>query len=279
MVFSTDTINVGSLALPTGPLIILISIMLSLAVGKWANRKSAMDIEPSLWKILYVGVLTARAAFVLIYFDIYRMAPWTIIDIRDGGFIIPIGFFSAVITAILIGWRKKEIRMPLLLALVAGSLTWTVATLYIKNVAAVAPIRIPRVALPRLEGGIMHLDKLNGKPIVVNLWATWCAPCRREMPVLRDFQQRNPSIELIFVNQGESKDIVRRYLKQESLQLENVLLDSEMQVSQKTASTAFPTTLFFNDKGVLVDRRMGELSAATFTERVRVLDWIPVKHP
>lgn len=273
MAFSIDTINVGSLALPTGPLIILLSMMLSLAVGKWACRKSAIDTEPSLWKIMYVGVLTARAAFVLIYFDIYRIAPWTIIDIRDGGFIIPIGFVSAVITAILIGWRKKEIRKPLLLAVVAGSLTWTVATLYTMNVAA-APIRIPKVALPRLEGGVMHLDKLNGKPIVVNLWATWCAPCRREMPLLRDFQQRNPNVELIFVNQGESEYIVRSYLKQENLQLENVLLDSEMQMAQKTASPAFPTTLFFNEKGVLVDRRVGALSAATFAERVRVLNWI-----
>jgi prolipoprotein diacylglyceryltransferase len=91
---TTETINVGPLALPTEPLVLLLSLIFSIAVGKWACRKSAVDIEPSLWKMLYVGLFTARVAFVLIYFDSYRMAPWTIIDIRDGGFITPVEFFQ-----------------------------------------------------------------------------------------------------------------------------------------------------------------------------------------
>ncbi len=273
-----ETINVGPLALPTEPLVLLLSLIFSIAVGKWLCRKSAVDIEPSLWKMLYVGIFTARVAFVLIYFDSYRMAPWTIIDIRDGGFITPVGFFSAFILAILMGWRKKEIRKPLLLAILAGSVILSGATLYTKNDID-PPILMPNVALPRLEGGVMHLDKLSGKPMVVNLWATWCAPCRREMPLLRDTQQRNPNIEFIFVNQGESESIVRSYLEQENLKLVNVLLDSEMQMSQKTASPAYPTTLFFNEKGVLVGRRVGELSAATFADRIRVLNLDPIKRP
>jgi thiol-disulfide isomerase/thioredoxin len=125
--------------------------------------------------------------------------------------------------------------------------------------------------LARLDGGTVQLHSFVGKPMVVNLWASWRPPCRHEMPVLRDAQAQYRDIVFIFANQGENADAVRQYLKTEQLALDNVLLDFKLQVGRQTASMGLPTTLFFNEQGILVERRIGELSAATLAQRIESL--------
>src|SRR3546814_7473677 len=66
---------------------------------------------------------------------------------------------------------------------------------------------------------------MTGEPMVVNLWATWCPPCRREMPVLAKAQEERGDVTFVFVNQGESESEIRDYLRESHLQLSNVLLD------------------------------------------------------
>src|SRR5690606_6628168 len=94
-------------------------------------------------------------------------------------------------------------------------------------------------------------------------WATWCPPCRREMPVLAAAQQRETGVEFIFANQGEPMEAVQTYLASEALELRNVLLDPRMQLSQHMGTQGMPTTLFFDATGTLVHTHMGELSTAT----------------
>jgi thiol-disulfide isomerase/thioredoxin len=53
---------------------------------------------------------------------------------------------------------------------------------------------VPLVELRRLDGTPVQLRTLSDKPMVINLWATWCPPCRREMPALQDAQRRHPHI-------------------------------------------------------------------------------------
>src|SRR5690606_8358689 len=93
--------------------------------------------------------------------------------------------------------------------------------------------------------------------------ATWCPPCRREMPVLAAAQQRETGVDFIFINQGESAHTVTDYLATEQLQLRNVLLDNPMRLSQAMGVQGMPTTLFFDATGNLVHTHMGELSTAT----------------
>jgi thiol-disulfide isomerase/thioredoxin len=117
----------------------------------------------------------------------------------------------------------------------------------------------------------VQLASLAGKPVVINLWTSWCPPCRREMPVLRQAQISYPEIIFIFANQGETAATVRKYMASEHIALENVLLDTNGQIGSLTSSGALPTTLFYHAQGMLVERRLGELSAATLADRLKSL--------
>ena len=86
---------------------------------------------------------------------------------------------------------------------------------------------------------------------------------------LRDAQKNNPEVIFVFANQGESADAIQKFLDREGLDLDNVLLDSRLELGSQTQSQGLPTTLFFDAKGALVDRRIGELSAATLAQRIR----------
>ena len=84
-------------------------------------------------------------------------------------------------------------------------------------------------------------------------------------------QLQHPEIHFAFANQGEAAETIRNYLSRQEFNLENVLLDSGRQLGAILGSGALPTTLFFDAQGVLVEQRMGELSAATLAQRLESL--------
>ncbi|MGE5622953.1 MAG: prolipoprotein diacylglyceryl transferase family protein [Bacillota bacterium] len=264
------TINVGPFAVSLGPIYIIAAMFFSLAVGNRAARSRKVDIESTLWKLLIATVLGARIVFIALYFDMYKTAPWSVLDIRDGGFSTSGGMVVLIALGAWFAWRRKEARKPLVLAVSTGMGIWFMG-MAAMMASDTGQEGLPRVELARLDGGVLRLHSLTGKPVVVNLWATWCPPCRREMPVLRDAQAHYQDVVFIFANQGESADAVRHYLTTEQLSLDNVLLDSSLEVGSQTGSMALPTTLFFNEKGILVGRRTGELSAATLAQRIESL--------
>jgi len=72
---------------------------------------------------------------------------------------------------------------------------------------------------------------------VVNLWASWCPPCRHEMPVLQQAQAANTDVNFVFVNQGETPGTIRSYMDRRALTLRNVLVDAQLQVGSLCLDT------------------------------------------
>ena len=170
---------------------------------------------------------------------------------------------------VLVGSKK-----PLRKATLASLLTVYVGAACIHQFgpnAANQGLRLPNMALQTLVGETRQLQDLQGKPVVVNLWATWCPPCRREMPALMRFAEQNPNVEVVLVNQGEDVATVAAYLQQEKLPSHAVWLDPNSDMGVFVGQQALPTTLFFDALGRLQEVRVGELSEATLQQKVRAL--------
>ena len=264
-------LTIGPLALPFGMLALLSALIAGVVANKWASRKRAVDAESLYWIVVVSGLATARIVFVSMYPDEYLAAPLSMLDIRDGGFYAPAGVAAISLVTAWFAWRDKVRRRALVWAVGSGTSMWIAAALAM--LAMPAPrMALPDITLANLNGGSVTLAKLAGRPVVVNLWATWCPPCRREMPVLGAAQERHPEVQFVFANQGERADTVRGYLSGQAFQLDNVLLDTSHAFSRLLGSGALPTTLFFDAGGRLVEQRMGELSAATLAQKLQLLE-------
>ncbi|PUA19719.1 TlpA disulfide reductase family protein [Glaciimonas sp. PCH181] len=265
-------INFAGLALPVTPLLLAAAFIVSLFVGKRLATTQHKEIDSALFTTLITGVLAARLAFVIRFWATYKLTPLSIIDIRDGGFYPWIGVVAGCCVAVWYVWRNSSLRRALLIALLTGACT---AGLSGAAVWALRPtpsdIRLPAGIFTALNGNTMRIDAFLGKPVVINLWASWCPPCRREMPMLQQAQADNGDVVFIFANQGEAADTVHQYLSAERVNIHNVILDADMKVAKHAGSMAFPTTLFFDSRGRLQNIRMGELSAASLAQRLETL--------
>lgn len=265
-----DAVQLGPLVVPIQVALLVTSVLLANAVAAWYRMARGLDPGPILWKMILVGFIIARLIFVLRHHDLYLSAPISILDVRDGGFDNLAGFVTAFIVGSELTRRFAALRRPLLAAALTGSAIFFGGTL-LNHVLTPAGAPVPTVEVRRLDGSTVPLSNFAGRPLVINLWATWCPPCRREMPALKSAQQAHPEVEFVFVNQGESVEAVERYLKAHGLQMPNVVIDPAKQVSARTGSSGYPTTLFYDAKGRLYLRHMGELSQATLAEKINRL--------
>jgi thiol-disulfide isomerase/thioredoxin len=133
---------------------------------------------------------------------------------------------------------------------------------------------LPNMPLSTLRGDQVSLSSLaTGKPMVLNLWASWCSPCRDEMPMLAAAQRQEAGLQFVFANQGEDRTTVQRFLSTAQLELANVILDPGAKIGRESGSMALPITFFYDGSGLLVDTNLGGLTAdslATKLDRIRL---------
>jgi thiol-disulfide isomerase/thioredoxin len=266
----SQTLQLGPLVLSLPLLLGAAAFLLASFVGRRLGKDHGAQVERQLMRMLLLGLLAARLAFVVQFRDTYLKSPLGILDIRDGGWHAAAGIGVALAYAGVVLVRRAAMRKPLAAALVAGAGVWLAGTLAL-FANEPGEMRMPQLALPSVEGTTVALSTYEGRPTVVNLWATWCPPCQREMPVLHAAQLSRPDVHFVFLNQGESAQQVTAYMRRNGLALRNVLLDGRREVGGALGHRALPTTLFFDAHGRLIDTRVGELSEASLAERLSAL--------
>ncbi|VAX15784.1 hypothetical protein MNBD_NITROSPINAE03-1871 [hydrothermal vent metagenome] len=119
----------------------------------------------------------------------------------------------------------------------------------------------PQLSLQKTSGGKISLSELKGRPVMVNFWATWCVPCRREMPVLDRFlkDRKETGLEILLVNYKESKKIVDDFMEKKDFSFK-ILMDESGEAANKFGVFGLPTTYFISRQGDIIYTHIGELT-------------------
>lgn len=121
---------------------------------------------------------------------------------------------------------------------------------------------LPSYTLTQLDGQTVNLTDFKGKPVVLNAWATWCGPCRREMPLLVEAARTNPQLHFVFLNISDGPEAVRAFERELGIKIPNVLLDPDARLSDPLRIQGLPVTLFYDAQGTLINRHIGEIGPA-----------------
>ena len=120
----------------------------------------------------------------------------------------------------------------------------------------------PPVALPLATGGTANLANEHGKVVLLNFWATWCEPCKAEMPGLQqlsdDLLREGRPFAFYAVNLQEDPPTIAPYTRQLGLHAP-VLLDEDGDVTRSFGVRALPATFLLDQAGVLRQQRLGPL--------------------
>ena len=272
-----DAIRLGPLYLPIAVVLSLAAVLAATLVAEWFRRRRGIDPGSALWYMIVAGFVSARLVFVLKHHAIYLAAPPSVFNIRDGGFASVAGLIAACVVGAELTRRQAVLRRPVLACLLTGCAVWFGGTLLNQ---ALTPVHtpLPDVMVRRLDGREVALRSFADRPVVLNLWATWCPPCRREMPALIAAQAQHPDIAFVLVNQGESAAVVTTYVERERLRLPaqldqsaTIVLDPGSQVAARLGAAGMPTTLFYDAAGHLRTRHVGELSPATLADKLAAI--------
>lgn len=120
----------------------------------------------------------------------------------------------------------------------------------------------PNFALADLEGNEVSLAEFRGRPVIINFWATWCGPCRIEMPELQEAyeERQDDGLAILAVNLEESPEMVERFFYDDLNLTFTPLLDREGEVAGRYGVFNLPTTYFVNPEGTIAAVHRGPLT-------------------
>ena len=128
----------------------------------------------------------------------------------------------------------------------------------------------PDFTLPTVDGREINLSDYRGRPVILNFWATWCGPCRYEVPAFKAFYEKYPEEEVVIiaVNTQDDPDSARGYAKADGLKFV-IPVDPRGTVANMYNVRGMPTTFFIDAAGVITSIKIGPfLSVDEMEERM-----------
>lgn len=171
--------------------------------------------------------------------------------------------------------RSKLITVTVALAVIVGVLGWLAKVGYIDLNQEVAARReygtqigdlAPDFTLYRLDDGSeVSLSDLKGKRVFLNFWATWCPPCRVEMPYIQAvYEEKDDDVVFLAINLGESEGRVKSFMEENGYTFP-VLMDPTGQAASLYLIRAIPTSFVIDADGIVRGRHIGVLDRVLLT--------------
>ncbi len=285
-----EAFSVGPVLIPTLPLSVILSLVFAIWMARviaaqlnldtrWASRTA----ETAAW----LGLIGARLGFVAINWNAFRSEPWAALYLWQPGYTPAAGLLVGLAYVMWRVWRyDRHERLRYLRALGTG---FASAALLLAAVVVAMQIKIqpgilhagdtvPDFTLQTLQGEPVRFSSLRGQVVVLNFWATWCPPCRREMPLLDEVQKKYAArgVTIVGIDLDEPMAIVRAYA--ESIGVTYPIwvdafppkpgIDRTRELYNRFGGIGLPTTFFIDSNGVIQDRHVGELNRAFLQNRI-----------
>ena len=117
----------------------------------------------------------------------------------------------------------------------------------------------PDFWLKNLKGETVKLSDYEGRPVLVNFWATWCGPCQIEMPLIQKYHEKyDDKLVVLAVDDAEPQKDVEKFVSEYGLTFQ-VLMDPNHYTEDLYRVRAFPTTFFINQDGMIRNQHIGQL--------------------
>jgi len=123
------------------------------------------------------------------------------------------------------------------------------------------PLQVSQVKFKDFHLKDIQINKNDGKIKILNFWATWCAPCKKEMPSLDEFQVKNEDVLVFPINVDKpNKEKTNKFFKDLNIKNLQIYFDHELQLVNKFKLRGVPTTILINKSGSEFARIKGEVN-------------------
>ena len=158
--------------------------------------------------------------------------------------------------------------------LISSSSSYAIQQLNLKNlVIHKDPKKLEKINFTNINNKIINLKEFENSLIIINFWATWCAPCIEEMPSLNRLQA-NPvfnNLKIIPINVGRDNiEKSKNFFKKLKINNLKIYFDSDVELSNKFLLRGLPTTVFVNKKGEEFARIIGFVN---FDDK-KIIKWL-----
>ncbi|MBS4211110.1 MULTISPECIES: redoxin domain-containing protein [Neobacillus] len=294
-------IQIGSLSISLKWLLLGVGILIVLFFIKfWVKKTYEGELHKKVFDLLVntliLGFFIWKGSLIVLEPSIVMNSPLSLLYFTGGSKGLILAMIGSIIYFILKG-RKINIPNPLIKKILAvtalsGLIGWTMydfATSIEKTVKegesklkSSVEIGIkegnkaPDFQLKNIEGQNVRLSDFKGKKVILNLWATWCPPCKAEMPHMKDFyqKQKGKDVEIVAVNLTTSEknpESVEQFVKDYGLTFP-VLLDENGEIGDVYQAITIPTSYFIDTNGIIHERIVGPMDKEMMTDLINSMN-------